>query len=370
MSEDFKEKLRAYAEGTLSEEDKILMEKELEKLELYQEFLDEQANINYEKQPSFEEIMMLNEDKILKKSKWKARLLNACFVLIIFNVLFLISQGLTSKYYNLGNPSKETLYRNAITAALEATRPNTDAHGSTLRKGIFFSREIGIQYSKQVGKDKIDEGNLTVKFSFKNPMVITDKSPSISKLDKYNYFNPGAFIGDDVNFYQDGTMWNTLEKLPEGTVTEAYITFNKLYETDEVLNMFKDKDMELLWLAVYTGIKDGSNTVLGFPNKDRFITLRRNWFDPPPIHVEKYTNGKFRNDYFIDTLKFLTEHNAIARAVDPDANIGDALSYVDANGVKILGATITGPTKEILKLRESSFVGIIRIGEARLWNWD
>lgn len=370
MSDDFKEKLKAYAEGTLSEEDKALMEKELEKLELYQEFLDEQSDSNYEKEPSFEEIMMLNQDKIIKKSKWKARLQNACIVLIIFNILFLISQTITSKYYNLGNPSKETLYRNAISASLETTRPNTDAHGSTMRKGIFFSREIGIQYSKQVGKDKIDEGNLTVKFSFKNPVVITDKSPSTSKLDKYNYFNAAAFSGESVNFYQDSTMWNTLERLPEGTVTEAYITFNKLYETDEVFNMFKDKDMELLWLAVDTGMKDTPSTVLGFPNKDRFITLRRNWFDPPPTSVAKYTNGEFRNEYFMDTLKFLDEHKAIAHAVDSEANIEEALDYLNKNGVKIIGVTITGPTKEILKLREDNLVGVIRIGESRLWNWD
>jgi hypothetical protein len=370
LSDDFKEKLKAYAEGTLSGEDKVLMEKELEKLELYQEFLDEQADMHYEKEPSFEEIMMLNQDKIIKKSKWKARFQNACFALIIFNILFLLSQSLTSKYYNLGNPSKQTLYRNAITAALETTRPNTDAHGSTLRKGLFFSREIGIQYSKQVGKDIIDEGNLTVKFSFKNPVVIEDTTPSTSMLDKYNYFNPGAFIGETVNFYPDSNMWNTLEKLPEGTVTEAYITFNKLYETDEVFNMFKDKDMDLLWLAVDTGMKDNPSTVLGFPNKDRFITLRRNWFDPPPTHVDKYTNGDFRNEYFIDTLKFLDEHKAIARAVESEANIEEALSYVNTNGVKILGVTITGPTKEILKLREDNLVGVIRIGESRLWNWD
>ncbi|MEG0772021.1 anti-sigma factor [Clostridium sp.] len=369
MSDDFKEKLKAYAEGTLSEEDKALMEKELEKLELYQEFLDEQSDFNYEKEPNFEEIMMLNQDKIIKKSKWKARLQNACIVLIIFNILFLISQTITSKYYNLGNPSKETLYRNTIKATIEATRPNTDAHGSTMRKGIFFSREIGIQYSKQVGKDEIDEGNLTVKFSFKNPEVITDKSPSTSNLDNY-YFNAGAFSGEDMNFNSDSTMWNTLEKLPEGTVTEAHITFNKLYETDEVLNLFKGKDMELLWLAVDTGIQENSNTLLGFPHTEDFPTLRRNWFDPPPTVVKKYENGKFRNDYFIDTLKFLNEQKAIVRAINTEANLEGALDYINKNGVKIIGVTVTGPTKEILKLREENLVRLIRVGESRLWNWD
>jgi hypothetical protein len=38
--------------------------------------------------------------------------------------------------------------------------------------------------------------------------------------------------------------------------------------------------------------------------------------------------------------------------------------------VKILGVAITGPTKEILKLREDNLVGMISVGETRLWNWD
>lgn len=369
MSDDFKEKLKAYVEGTLSEEEKVLMEKELEKLELYQEILDEQCDLNSPYQTNFDENIIKNQNKIIKKSKWKARLQNACITLIILNILFLISQTLTSKYYSLGNPSKETLYRNAIRAVIETTRPNADANGSTARKGIFFSREIGIQYSQQVGKDKIDEGNLTVKFNFKNPVVITDKLPITSKLNRY-YFNSSIPHSNDGNLYQDSTMWNTLEKLPEGTVTEAYITFNKLYDTDEVFNIFKDKNLDLLWLAVDTGIKDDPCTALGFPHTERFPNLRRNWFDPPPTSVEKYKNGKFRNDYFIDTLKFLNEHKAITNTVYSDESIEEALNYVNKNGVKIIGVTITGPTKEILKLREDNLVGLIRVGESRLWNWD
>ncbi|WP_268895059.1 anti sigma factor C-terminal domain-containing protein [Paenibacillus sp. USDA918EY] len=33
------------------------------------------------------------------------------------------------------------------------------------------------------------------------------------------------------------------------------------------------------------------------------------------------------------------------------------------------GAVVTGPTKEILKLKEDPEVSAIRIGEVALWNW-
>jgi hypothetical protein len=372
LSEDFKEKLKAYAEGRLSEDDKLLMERELEKLEIYQEFLDEQMKESSNK-PSSEKNIVKNQDKIIMKSKWKARLQNACITWILFCILLLTSQALTSRYYKAGKPNKINLYTNAMRAAIETTRPNAYVHGSTGRPGMLFSREIGIQYSKKVGREEIRGGYVNLKFRFSRPSIVTDVKPDSLSFGNF-YFDPSPYNSEYINLNLDSTMWKTLEKLPEGTVAEAYISFKELYETEEVFSIFKDKDMELLWLAVDTGVsKDNRNTVLGFPHTERFEELRRNWFDPPPKHVEHYTNGEFRNEYFIDTLKFLNEYKAITNAVDSIGsmpNIEEALSYVNKNGVKIFGVAITGPTKEILKLREEGFVKRVIVGETRLWNWD
>jgi hypothetical protein len=234
---------------------------------------------------------------------------------------------------------------------------------------VLFNSEIGVQYSKQVGREEIRGGDVRLNFNFNKPSIAANKSPSTINFNNF-YFDPISPNGENSNQYLDSTMWNTLEKLPEGTVAEAYITFNKLYETEEVFSMFKDKDMNLLWLAVDTG---NNKEVLGFPHTDRYPELRKNWLDPPPKFVKPYTNAEFRNEYFIDTLKFLDEYKAIANQVDSVGsmpNLQDAINYVNKNGVKILGVAVTGPTKEILKLREDSIVRRIIVGETRLWNWD
>jgi hypothetical protein len=364
LSENFKDKLKAYVEGRLSDEDKALMDKELEKLEQYQEFLDEQSDINSGKRPDLQESVIGNQEKIIRKSKWKARIQNACITWVIFWILVIILQTLTAKYYSSGNPSKETLYRNAIRASVQSTIPNANIYQSSSSSGLFFSRTIGIKYSKKVGTELSGERDLMLKFRFNKPTNITDNAP-------YSYyFNSTLHKSEIANLPLDSSAWNKLEKLPEGTVAEAYITFNKLYETDEVFDIFRNKDLELLWLAVDTGVRDGDNTVLGFPHTQAFPELRKEWFSPTPAGIELYKNGKFRNEYFIDTLEFLKEYKAIANAVDPMADISGALDYVDKNGVKILGVAITGPTKEILKLREDNLVSLIIVGEARLWNWD
>lgn len=365
MSKDFKESLKAYAEGRLSEEEKLFMEDELEKLELYQEFLDEQTDKGSSKHPSFEE-------KVIRKSKWKARLQNASITIILISIVLIVLHTITSNYYKLGNPNKLNLYTNAIKAAIQTTRPNSDTSGSTYRAGTLFSSEIGVQYSKEVGKDKISGGDVTLKFNFNKPSIVTNKSPDSLNFNIF-FFDTPPYNSENANKDLDSTMWNTLEKLPDGTVAEAYITFNKLYETDEVLSMFKDKDMNLLWLAVDTGNNDDHNAILGFPHAYSFPEFRKNWFNPPPKVVEHYTNGDFRNKYFIDTLEFLNEHKDIVNIVNSSgstANVQYALDYVNKNGVKIFGVAVTGPTKEILKLRDENLVRRINVGETRLWNWD
>lgn len=62
MSEEFKEKLRKYGEGTLADEDRDEVERELEKMEAYQAYLDEL--MGEEKQAS-------SEDKSIKFGKSK-----------------------------------------------------------------------------------------------------------------------------------------------------------------------------------------------------------------------------------------------------------------------------------------------------------
>ena len=373
MSEDFKEKLKAYTEGRLSVEEKLVMEKELDKLELYQEFLDEQAYINSSKQPNINEYMIKDQDKIIKKSKWKAKFQIAFISLNLLVILLMILLGilrtLTTNYYRSGDPSKVTLYTNAIRAAIETTIPNAVIGGSTLKAGTFFSSDIGVEYFKKVGDEEIKQDRLTIKFNFNKPSIITDLP--LQQPVFYDFSaNTELSNGENTLTNLEGTPWNRLDKLPEGTVAEAYITFNKLYETDEVLQMFKNKNLKLLWLAVYTGVLEHPNTYyVGFPHKNDFRQMRKNSFWPIES-IARYENGKLRNEYFIKTLEYLNEYKDIAREIDSMPDYKAALDYVNKNGVKIFGVTITGPAKEILKLKGEGLVKAITVGEARLWNWD
>ena len=50
--------------------------------------------------------------------------------------------------------------------------------------------------------------------------------------------------------------------------------------------------------------------------------------------------------------------------------MGERIEYLKSHGVNIYGMVVTGPTKELLKLKENTWIASIRLGEVRLWDWD
>lgn len=371
MSEDFKDKLKDYAEGRLSEEEKAIMEEELQKLELYQEFLDEQLDLKESDRINDKSQLLKNTDKIIKKSKWKARFQNGFIALALLFVFLMVMQVLSDKYYEAGNPSKAEIYKNAMTLALETTNPNVELNGGMSNTGL-FSQTIGVTYSKKIGKQEFGNGQFSLKFNFSKPTVAANVNPS-SLRNAASFKNP-RFIanGSDVTKVKASQL-SKLEKLPEGTVAEAYITFDKLYETDEVFQKFKNMDLDLLWLAVDTGLDQGPPDIfepLGFQHYVFAPRMDEKRDAPHPITIDRFIGGKQRDENFIKTLQFLNKYKAITRIAAPMTNIQSALDYVNKNGVKIYGATVTGPTKEILKLKDDNFVSDINVGEVQLWNWN
>lgn len=107
------------------------------------------------------------------------------------------------------------------------------------------------------------------------------------------------------------------------------------------------------------------NAFVDFKRKDsRSFTSESEFFDG--IGDE----GKLREENFLKTLKLMQTYRSITKQIVPSFKIDEAINYLEANGVKLYGAVVTGPTKELLKLQEEAWVKTARVGEVRLWNWD
>ncbi len=380
MSEDFKEQLRKYSEGSLPEDERAEVERELEKLEAYQVYLDELMEQEVQQTPQ-----RFIEKRIIRRGKWKARFANTFTVLAFVLAFTVISTIITAVFYNSGD--RVDRYRDVLISAVAVSRPNISLNLNANGK-FFFRMEYSGRLMKQIGSEQVDVGSYSSKFLL-----------GLGGIGNYSWTdqqsgNTGSFIFYHPQAAQstggqrsDAQEWERLEMLPEGTVAEAYLSLDRLYSTDELLKKLELLNVLPVWFAVDGGLAadERSFSTLGFPYQPLWhaedMTVRENssekwgWFGKVTSStssspsVESYGSAELREQNFIETLQLLQKYKTITRNAAPFLKVEESLSYVEEHGIHLYGVVITGPVKELLKLQEDSWVSNIRIGEVRLWNW-
>lgn len=381
MDDELRKKVKDYMQGKLSGEESEEIEKEIRRLEEYQSVLDEYMR---EDKKVGGPGAGLDEKKILRRGKWKARFMNAVIVLGILLGFLFVSGIFTSLFYTLGDPPRIEEYRDVVESAVAVTEPNVMVRSTGTSVGGLFTMNMEGELTKRVGGSEMRIGNISVNF-----LLGQGGYPERDLFLEHNISNGFIFPGENTS--DEGTSdWDMLEKLPEGTVSEVYISLDRLYGTDEILKEIP-QDITPAWFAVDTGFDNPSSgssigDVIGFPYEplwhsgDWTVTNRKEenkglsgktvTETKTAPTLEAYGSGDIRNKNFIDTLKLLEKYEGIADriAYGPGLNIKERLEYIDKHGINIYGIVVTGPTKEILKLEDKSWAACMKLGEARLWN--
>lgn len=390
MSEEFKKKMKSYMEGTLSEEERSTMEQELEKMELYQSYMEEMMSDGEKteiKHPSWNsDSPRLNEARILRKGKWKARWSTAFTVISMFLIFTVITSIITMVFYQWGEPDRGEQYRDIVSSVIKITQPNIEVNLSS-STGPYVGMKFSGVITKQVGAARLSVGEFSSSLFF-NYLRIYD----FAWNEQGQYSNTIFQLPESKGFNSDAD-WKRLNMLPEGTVAEAFVSYRKYFTTDELLTMFKDKNLEAVWFAVDTGPNNklGNNNgiitePLGFPSSpiwhsdDMTVTnqteSKKQWGMKVTMQsstfpsVDTYGSGDLRNVNFMKTLKLIQQYPSITKRLAPAHDIGRAVSYMEEHGVRLYGAVVTGPTKELLKLKDDPLVSNIRIGKVTLWDWN
>ncbi|WP_409340680.1 anti-sigma factor [Paenibacillus sp. MBLB4367] len=401
MSEDFRRKLKQYADGTLPDDEREEMEREIEKMEAYQTYLDELMDGSERagtqaagKKETDNPSAARKERSIIRRGKWKARVVNTVTVLALLLVITVISSVITGVYFGMGEPNRTAVYNDVVTSGIAVSRPNISVqlHG---QGNAFFTMDLKGKMSKRVGDEDVIVGDLSLRF-----LLGLASSPQISWLDNspdgnYTFYHPDVkqLSAERKEAERiDGGEWATLEKLPEGTVAEAYLSFDKLFETDDLLGRFANLNLQPLWFAADAGPASWRNDTgivpypIGFPywpvwhvgdlKVDRVEERRTGWFGKivskggsyPAVNA--YGDGELRNENFVQSLHLLQSYKTIANRTVPFIDIDGSVDYIEKHGVKLYGAVVTGPVKELLKLRQESWIRNMRVGEVRLWKWS
>jgi hypothetical protein len=271
-----------------------------------------------------------------------------------------------------------------LSSAIAVSQPNTTVELSSNTK-FYFRNEYSGRLVKQVGSEQVDAGSYSTQLLF-GLGGVGDYNWTDERTSRQNaFFYPPDGKSADV---EDGEEWERLDKLPEGTVAEVSLSLDRLYSTDELLKKLEPLNVLPVWFAV----DDGQNTdelmvssPLGFPYRTIWLaeemkvqkvsTEKRGWFtsvtssSSMSLGVEEYGSGELREQNFLRKLRLMQKYKTISRNAAPFINVNKSLGYLEEHGVHLYGAVITGPVKELLKLKETPWIRNIRVGEVRLWNW-
>ncbi|KXZ20773.1 anti-sigma factor [Bacillus nakamurai] len=357
MNEEFKKRFYQYKNGEMSDQEMAAFEEELEKLEVYQELIENEMQDDRQWDVS---ISPEKQRAILSYGKRKSYLrISVLAVISTLMILPLCTLG-SYLYYGLGgkeSTGNQLMETAAVTVAITMPNVLVDTSGLKSQVKLFgmntefpLQKQIGTK-TKSVGGERVDMFLDTVK-----PPAVNYYDLDVTQANHY-FAHPSGLKERTVD-----KAGQTLKKLPEGSVAEVYLSYDRAYPSTEIYSRFKSYDVKFLWNAVETekNLKDSPYAEpLGFPGKDSKMLSS---FE---------TQGQTDREQFINALEYMSRHKKWVHVISKrkDMNLDNRINYVDRHGMNVYGSVITGPTKEIERLLKNKAVKAANIGEVELWNW-
>ncbi len=403
--EEFQELKDRYLKGEISAAEESDIESHLENCSSCRELLDKEISSSEAQAPrlasdhSPDRIDARKQQAILRRAKYKNRVNIALFLLGLFIILNIAGSLLSSLYYTWGGEDSR-LYRTQKTAALvtEFTFPNVTmpiitspfptaftgagwGH-STINIKPYFAAHGNYALQKKIGKQEYGIGQLDIK-QFFSSMNINWQWQDNSYQDYLYFYHPQQLQDTESGTMQfdltsSEPIWQALEILPEGTVAEMSLSFKQTYSIQQVKDLLSDYDLDITWYAIATGLE--TNPQYDDDRQSPQSAFRGVWGVPDlssnmlrSNSTVRMDDASVREEYLLESMEFLMQNEKTAQRVfrgpSEFLQVEKRYKYIQENGINVYGVVVTGPTKELLKLKELDLVHSPGLGEIKLWNW-
>lgn len=363
MNEEWKQKLEKYYEGSLSEQEAREIETELEKLDVYQDMIAEELN---KSSGDPNDLPPEKITKILRNSIRNARFSLVAYAIMIMLLIFPVMTMVSYLYYGWSGKAGDLI--DVAIQTIYVTEPNVSLEEMDIEEQIgLFTFDVNMDLYKKVGKSDIKQGDWKVTYQFDDAKFPERNYISETPPNKIPYFDTKKLFHPQAKLTNlDSDAWDTLEKLPDGTVAEVYVSLNELKKPEDMKKILGDLDLEWRWFAIDTGLESSGEDLEG-----GYIAPIGYPAQPDPDAWSPYHTGEPNAEQFMESLRFLEKYEQqatdIAHAKSLELNY--RIHYLEEHGIRAYAGVLTGPTKEILKMKDDESIRAIHIGEVRLWNW-
>jgi len=409
---NFKEMLEKYKNGTANEEEILLVEEELAKNELINEYLSEQMDTL----PSLE---ALEEDfsKDAKKIKmalnrriWTVVLAVVLICALLFAVIKYIALPLYDEQfydpYKVAEGVPDLRDREDYQEYMDSFNPlnvNVDvfldlfcpgwyAEDEVVRPWGMGNYDVLIRVGKTMGEHKeynarLEKGKLQQGLRSEWFFPTSSMGRFFEKGSDYFTVTYVDENGNESRKQQEDNRESyrkELEKLPESCIIESYITFTENKSMEELLEWKKNMTASVSWVAVETG--EGCHLdEIGFDmDSGGFILETTDEFDAmfPYLQINS-SNTKHGEEtaeqyeqHYKSMLKYMSCQEDFLNAfcdVNNKSNVEDyekALRYAEENGISIYGAVLVGNRNEMVELEQRQEINSFVISDVRLSLYD
>lgn len=326
-------------------------------------------NKNTNNRDALSELPIKKQNKLIHRAKWKNRIKTALSAFILMIAVIVVSTIFTGIYYFIvGDKATQV-----VKIGTQMTMPNVHIDGTGMSTNYFFSADLKGQMVKVLGNESKAVGEVQGKMNFNN-LTITRDWVDGNYLTNLYFLHPHA-TEEQPNYKETYTFtWEALKTLPEGTVSELALSFDDLYDIGDVQDFLRKYDLHIPWYAINTGIEGQAGTylsndtgILGIYDRPTFDVSKDS------VHYKIRGNGEEIGEEFKKGLGFLAENEKMAKQflwnIDENTDLEEMYNYINKNGIKTYGVVVTGPTKELLKLKENEHIHYATLGEVDLWNW-
>lgn len=325
------------------------------------------------------------QTRILKRGKRRNKLTAILVTLATLFVIVLLPAGYAISNSLFVNRWFESDIQSALRVTadvIQFTKPGVTAASST-GKNRFLTWDITFRLYEQIGRSEQMVGTFQDKFIFSKLTGEFKWNDGQHRL-PFNFHYPGKEHPESTGESLNPNGWKTLQKLPEGTVAQLAISLDHPMTHDEYFDLIKKYDVTTVWLAVDTGIEQdlsARNQFLGSGLVFGYAPDAMNYGENGAANFTIKSNGEGerRAQAYLDELAYLLAHpkwtDTLLNLTQTDPQVrGVTLeqrhTFLQKNGVKLYGAVLTGPTKELLKLQGEKEIDAPFVGTVDLWNWD
>jgi len=324
------------------------------------------------------------EERILKKSKFTLTLKIIRIILILF-LVHMFYKLILEQVVQYFNDSQENHYFSTL--AIEWTNPNVYGSFNLKEEPISFfgTKVISYDLFKRVGNEQfvIGESEVTKPLFF-DPFRKISLIPGEERLSDIAISMPeDPRTGSELKIDTNPKTWETLEILPEGTVAELSFTTSSFMNAKELVTKLEKYDLHILWMPLYTGeFKEYEpfSYSTGIPASLHVYSVigLKGGKDHDGFYRVGYESLYITKDDLKENEQLMLKNMKEILHKPEDyykhflglPHLEEQYNYIVENGFTVYGAVVTGPTKELLKLKDEPLIQGVQLGEVELWNWQ